>query len=359
MVPHIIFHERHDTYFPGPDVWRLKQEVPTSGITQPPVAASVARFIYERAKDREMARDMLARLLPRIFLYHHWYHHQRDPGKTGLVAIYHPWESGRDNSPEWDAALAAVPADKVMPYKRRDIDHVLAEHRPSQDDYNRYMALVELFRSHDYDHGAIYPLTPFRMADAGVNFMLMRANRDLLWLLEETGSADGAARAEIAKWIARQEEAFESLWDENAGAYCSLDLVAGRNTGIATSGSFLSLYAGAARGGRAERVAGTVERWISESKFSVPTIVPSDVLFDRMRYWRGPIWAIMNFMVATGLRESGYYAALQRIGEDTAVLIRTNGFREYFDSLSGAGLGGADFSWTAAMWLFWAREFGR
>ena len=30
------------------------------------------------------------------------------------------------------------------------------------------------------------------------------------------------------------------------------------------------------------------------------------------------------------------------------------GFREAFDPRTGEGLGGRDFSWTAAMWLEWA-----
>ncbi|MDP5359874.1 MAG: hypothetical protein NWR52_07020, partial [Paracoccaceae bacterium] len=43
MVPHIIFHQHDDGYFPGPDVWGTGRSVPTSGITQPPVAGFAAR----------------------------------------------------------------------------------------------------------------------------------------------------------------------------------------------------------------------------------------------------------------------------------------------------------------------------
>jgi hypothetical protein len=53
-----------------------------------------------------------------------------------LVAILHPWESGMDNSPAWDAALARVPAAPSTPIKRRDTGHVHADMRPSQADYN-------------------------------------------------------------------------------------------------------------------------------------------------------------------------------------------------------------------------------
>ena len=48
MVPHIIFQRVDTTYFPGPEQWGTGKTPPTSGITQPPVAATVARQLHER-----------------------------------------------------------------------------------------------------------------------------------------------------------------------------------------------------------------------------------------------------------------------------------------------------------------------
>ena len=36
-------------------------------------------------------------------------------------------------------------------------------------------------------------------------------------------------------------------------------------------------------------------------------------------------------------------------------LFEKSGFHEYYDPLTGDGLGGTRFSWTAATWLHWAR----
>ncbi|MEM8553102.1 MAG: hypothetical protein AAGF45_12045, partial [Pseudomonadota bacterium] len=47
MVPHIVFHEDDDGYFPGPDVWQTGRQVPTSGITQPPVAGFAVRRLFD------------------------------------------------------------------------------------------------------------------------------------------------------------------------------------------------------------------------------------------------------------------------------------------------------------------------
>lgn len=354
MVPHIVFHEKQDTYFPGPDIWRVKnQAVPTSGITQPPVAATVVRRMYENASDRIEARRQAGRLIPKLFLNHHWWHHQRDPEQTGLVAVYHPWETGRDNSPEWDEPLRAVPKEGIAPYKRRDLDHVQSDFRPTQDDYDRYVALLELFRAHDYDQEKIYGVTPFRVADAGINFILLRANRDLLWLMEEMGDSDDSACAQVASWVARQERAVDTLWDGEKKIFCSRDLLKGKNIADATSASFLSFYAGAGRKEQADAFAAMAKK----AGFMVPSFDPADARFDRRRYWRGPVWAVVNFMIAKGFSESGYADMARRVGGDTARLIAQNGFWEYFDPVGGDGMGGNAFSWTAAVWLSWARFF--
>jgi len=47
MVPHILFHKPDHGYFPGPQVWGCDGPVPSSGISQPPVAATFIRAIWE------------------------------------------------------------------------------------------------------------------------------------------------------------------------------------------------------------------------------------------------------------------------------------------------------------------------
>ena len=48
MLPHIIFHKVNESYFPGPNVWAGVGPLSSSGITQPPVAASLIRRIWEK-----------------------------------------------------------------------------------------------------------------------------------------------------------------------------------------------------------------------------------------------------------------------------------------------------------------------
>jgi glycogen debranching enzyme len=76
--------------------------------------------------------------------------------------------------------------------------------------------------------------------------------------------------------------------------------------------------------------------------------------FDPLRYWRGPVWAVMNYMAGNGMAEQGLAEEAARVRADTARLIVENGFAEYFSPEDGTPAGGATFTWTAAVWLAWA-----
>lgn len=86
----------------------------------------------------------------------------------------------------------------------------------------------------------------------------------------------------------------------------------------------------------------------------MPSYDPDHRSYEPLRYWRGPVWAMINYMIAKGFAESGDAARAERLRADTARLIETGGFAEYFSPETGAGAGGGSFSWTSAIWLTWA-----
>ena len=131
MVPHIIFRSDDPGYFPGPSVWRTQRNPASSGISQPPVAASIAWRLWQQTTD-DAHRRRLRALFPKIVAWHRWFKHYRDPNDHGLVVTVHPWESGRDNSPEWDVPASSIDVSGVEPYQRRDLDHADASMRPRQ-----------------------------------------------------------------------------------------------------------------------------------------------------------------------------------------------------------------------------------
>ncbi len=344
-VPHIVFHKDDAGYFPGPEVWRAGDAIASSGITQPPVAASCVRRLLD---GDPVGVDRARRLFPKLCAWHRWFHRERDPEGTGLVTTIHPWETGMDNSPAWDEALTAFAVHpELEPYERRDTSHIDSAQRPSDRDYDRYMTLVQIFREYGYGAEAVQH-SPFRIADIATNAILLRADRDLLLVARELGEPT----TQIEGWIARSERAFARLIEPRSGELRSYDQVRERHLPTTTHAAFLAFWGNAAPLGLDSHLG----QWLAGAKFAVSSMRPDDPAFDRYRYWRGPVWAITNFMIAEGVPEFGRKDLADRNLDDTNALISLSGFFEYFDPLDGRGLGGDEFSWTAAMWLYWAHS---
>lgn len=354
MLPHIIFHRPEPTYFPGPERWGVGRTPPTSAITQPPVVATFVRWMLEQAQDRALAEAKARALYPRLLAYHRWFKRERDPQHTGLVTVLHPWETGADNSPAWDEALGRVQVDPSLPpYTRRDTSHVDPSQRPHQREYDRFLSLLEVYKRAGFDQLRLVRECPFRVASLLIDCVLHRANRDLLWLSRRFGFGD---EAEIEGWLEASQRGIEGLWDEAAGLYFNLDLTTGQPIRVGVSASFLPLFAGTTSPERARRLLHTLEAWASQVRYLVPSTDPKSPHFEPQRYWRGPVWAVVNYLIALGFAEYGYPQVAERIRRDTLKLCETAGFSEYFHPLTGQGLGGDSFSWTAAIYLAWSQN---
>lgn len=346
MVPHIVFHKEDEGYFPGPEIWQTGQDVPTSGITQPPVAGFAVRRLFDRAKDKALATERARRLLPRIDAWHDWFFRCRDPQGTGLVAILHPWESGRDNSVDWDEALARVPTEGVVPFTRRDLQHAHPDHRPTQAQYERYIWLLQHFRGLGWDSTRLHDASPFQVVDPGFNAILIRACSDLGDLAEALGEAEIASRSRAR--AERGIAALETIWSERHGQYLCLDRRTGALIGSPSVGGLIAAFAPIPPE-RAHAIAARIERLGEAVAYVVPSHDPGSADFDGKRYWRGPAWLIVNYMIADGLERAGQDRAVTRIVGDSLRLIEKSGFAEYYDPVSGEPCGGTQFTWTAAM----------
>ncbi len=346
MVPHIVFHVYSDGYFPGPAVWATNRPTATSGITQPPVAGFAVRRLFDRASDRDEATARVRELLPRIDAWHRWFYEMRDPRGEGLVAILHPWESGRDNSVDWDAAFERVPTEGIDPYTRRDTQHADPAHRPTKEQYDRYLWLVQHFRSLGWNNRVLHDASPLQVVDPGFNAILIRSSADLAALadaLGETGIAE-ANRARAEKGLA----ALEALWSEKHGQYLCKDRTTGELIDSASIGGILPVFAAVPKQ-RAREIARTIERQARVARFPVPSHDPADRRFEAKRYWRGPTWLVMNYMIADGLEREGEGDVARHIIRSSLDLITQSGFAEYYDPLTGEPCGGGRFTWTAAM----------
>lgn len=343
MVPHMVFHEPAPTYFPGSDVWGTSRTPPTSGITQLPIAGFAIHQLFRRNPDAGRARP----LLDGLDRWHGWFYRTRDPGRTGLVAVIHPWES-RDNTIDWDDAFERVPTDGVMPYERNDLKHADPATRPTKAQYDRYLWLVQHFRSLGWDSTLTHDASPFQVVDPGFNAILIRS------CLETAALADALDAPEIAarhrNWAEQGLVALDGLWSDQHGQYLPFDRVGGRLSESPSIGGLIPVFA-PIPAPRAAALASTIGSIGTEVRYLVPSHAPSDPRFDLKRYWRGPVWLVCNYMIADGLGRAGEVAMAERLTADSLQLIEQSGFAEYYDPRDGTPLGGGHFSWTAAMVL--------
>lgn len=341
MVPHILFHQPDPGYFPGADVWGADHgPVPSSGISQPPVAATMLRTVFESDPNAERLRPLVQKLKA----WHRWFMDWRS--HEGAIFITHPWEAGRDNAPDWDTAMAAIDPVGVGDYTRRDTSHVDPSMRPTKDEYDRYVWLVQQGRKAQWIDAELAGSMPLRVADPTTTFILLRANRDLT----ELAKAVNEDTRELEQWTATLRKGAARLRNPELGVFDAIDLSTGKHTGNVSNASYLCWYAGVDDG----TMLAHLDAAFSICRYPVPSHPAGTELFDSKRYWRGPTWAFMNSMIGRGLRDMGHDDFADELRDRSRDLIAEHGFAEYFDPLTGEPAGGGMFSWTAAVWLAWA-----
>lgn len=353
MVPHIIFHEPDEGYFPNTDVWQTNQPVPTSGITQPPVAGFALCELYKRCTNKALFADRARALLVNVHKWHQWFANYRADA-SGLVAIVHPWESGRDNSVDWDRAFERVPTEGVKPFVRRDTSHANPDHRPTDEQYKRYIWLVEKFRSLDWDNREIAIQSPFQIVDPGFNAILIRSCFAAAELAGELGESE--IQSASMTMASAMLSSMELLWSEEFGQYLCFDRVSNEPVNSPSIGGLLAVFAPVPQA-RIHRVAQTIETIGKTTRYLVASHPSTEAEFDELRYWRGPVWLIVNYMIAQGLRAGGEDKIIHRIVTDSIDLIETSGFAEYYGPITGTPCGGDTFTWTAAMVIEFFNQF--
>ena len=360
MVPHIIFHSENETsYFPNFDFWNsnVNQGAPlfpkSSGITQPAVHGFILEALLDRFPDNDKLKAFAKTLFPKIVKYHRYLYNYRDPHKEGLMFIYHPWESGRDNSPLWDESLnrITIKDGDIPAYQRRDTAIADADERPTSDQYDRYVYLLELGKKHHYDKNEIAEESPFLIQDTMMNAILIKSNESLINIAKRFGFD----YSELSEWQVQSKISFsEKLWNNELKFYACFDLRGGKHIMHKEIGGLVPLYAGIPSVERAKLLAAYLENLHLRNYYLCPSFDVDSSYFDSKRYWRGPVWPQMNWMIHHGLRDYGYMHLSEIVRNDLLELVEKLGFYEYFESQKSIvsslkkGYGGGNFSWTAS-----------
>ncbi len=354
MLPHIAFQRRLRVfsvrYVPGARWWGRRVGADRrriSGITQPPVAATCLRLLFEAHPDERRARGLLEPLLA----WHRFLLAERDPHGIGEPVLIHPWESGRDNAVEWDAPLWRV-MPEVNVLHRRDTDSVDAAERPSDEHYRRFLTLVRQGTRAAWAQERLAREGAFRVLDPGFSAILARACHDLAAVADALGESRAADESRRAS--ERVSAALRARADSD-GLIRALDMTDGSTLPVMSAGSALALLAPGlgdkeVAAGRAAVLDGALS-----SRWGVRSLEAAHPERTARNYWRGPVWANITWLTALGLELHGERRAAQTLRDRMIVAIEGSGMREYFAPESGRGLGARDFAWTAALCL---REVG-
>lgn len=366
MLPHIAFRRRlvnrlgpaangrvarvalarPTGYLPGPGWWGRRSGEDgrrISGITQPPLAATCMRLLFELHPDERRA----AALLRSLHRWHGLLLSARDPDGLGEPVLVHPWESGRDNAVEWDAPLRRV-RSSVSVLHRRDTDHVEAAERPSDEHYRRFLSLVREGTEAGWPQRRLAREGSFRVLDPGFSAILARACHDLAALAGRLGEP------EIAEESRGHAERVAVALRRRAGAdglIRPVDLAAGTTLEATSAGSALTLLVPGLGERELRAACELVSRGPLASHVGARSLDRDHPQLSPRSYWRGPVWANLTWLCAHGLRlhDEGDHAALLR--RRLLHAVERGGLREYFAPDSGEGLGAHDFSWTAALAL--------
>jgi mannosylglycerate hydrolase len=334
-------------YLPGPRWWGRRTGADgrrISAITQPPLAATCARLLFERHPDEQRAR----KLLWPLHAWHRFLLDTRDPEGRGEPALIHPWESGRDNAVEWDAPLWRV-RPQVLVLRRRDTQSVDAAERPSNDHYRRFLTLVRQGTEAGWPQRELATSGPFRVLDPGFGGILARAGHDLAQLAD---ALDEPELAEVSRSDSqRVGEALAARADSD-GLIRALDLRADEQVLPETgAGSALAVLAPGLPARCVSAVRELVRAGPLASGYGVRSLDRADARRSERNYWRGPVWANITWLCAHGLDLYGEADTAAMLREQMLDAVAAGGMREYFAPEDGRGLGARDFAWTAALAL--------
>ncbi len=221
------------------------------------------------------------------------------------------------------------------------------------------------------DNSPMYDEVPF---DASPQCLLLQdAGLSALYVADCEALAATARelqRPEVDELSARAEE-FRSqlarLWDEEKGIFANRRTDTGEFSPRHSPTNFYPLLAGAATPAQARRMMD--EHFLNPDKFGgewiMPSIARDDPAYGEQHYWRGRIWAPMNYLVYLGLRRAGLKDEMEILADKSAALLlkewRSHGHiheNYHADTGQGCGYDHSDrfYHWGALLGLIALRE---
>lgn len=289
-----------------------RADLMTSTIQPPILAWSWARAVGPPDADPAVCAQ--------LHRHHDWLHEHRDLDGDGLLWLIQPDESGMDASPKFDHVWG-----------------VQAQGRPL------FPALIWGNRHHGFDAR--------RVAAAG-RPVVCETLTNVAWSLSE----QALGRASLTPQIV------ERLWDERAGRFFDDVRGARRPTPGPERPATWDTLAPLALPDLPDAIFDRlVDEVLLHPRFGDGVPLPAVALDDpahssretwwgRHRHWRGPSWVNSAWLVSLGLRRRGRDDLADAMARRLTDVVAREGFREYYESRTGHGMGAHDFGWSTLLW---------
>ncbi len=346
MIPHILFHDNDESYFPNHKTWECGNKIPSSGITQPPIIATIVKKIVDQNRLDQGQMKRMETIIKKLKKYLEWFYNYRDTNKIGLVSIIHPWESGLDNSPIWDGPLDKVKIDKNLKYERRDLNVSKSENRPLKKDYDAYITLLNQFKKDKYNPKKIVNESMFNIIDIGFNSILIRATKDLV----EVATKFNLDFSDLFNKTSMSEESLIKFYKEEEQSFFSYDFKNHNLIKVDAISNYFILFANLENKDINNKIISKLKKYNSKKEYFLTSVNPKDKTFEETRYWRGPVWINSNWIIYQGLinKDKNFSELLKN---KTLELLENKKFHEYYNFKNGDCLGANNFSWSAALYL--------
>jgi neutral trehalase len=167
-----------------------------------------------------------------------------------------------------------------------------------------------------------------------------------------------ADAAELKDYAAQARAAVFCHVDEDTGLAADVDLRTGKWLKTETIAGFAPLIAGGMPFTLRKRLTDllTGPRWAGHPSFKYalpPSTSPCSAAFDPACYWRGPVWPVFTWLLTWSLSRSGQHRVASALRAASLEQMSDESFAEYYHPVTGAPLGSAHQSWTAAVALDW------
>ncbi|MGQ7847017.1 MGH1-like glycoside hydrolase domain-containing protein [Granulosicoccus sp. 3-233] len=237
--------------------------------SQPPIVSYVIWCCHRNSQDKEL----LQWAFPRLLANHDWWWRRRSLHDTGLVAY----------GTSLDVGDGLYKGTKLAAKDESSMDN-MAVHDPAEFD-----ASTGLIQAADVGLNSLLALDGEILAQMA---RLLELDDEAL-RLEQQGEAH---RKRIAEW----------LWDDSRGVFANR-MMDGRFVQALAPTSFFPMAAGIATEAQVDSL---IRNYLKpEEKFGGQFVLPSatrdDPAYQDNVYWRGRIWAPLNYWVYEGLRRYG------------------------------------------------------